>query len=393
MPHKAWETFLKFHHLIGITLVALAGAAFYLNHSLNYWNVVRKSMKEEKTTQCDYFSGRWVYDNVSYPIYNEEQCSFMDHIFACQKNGRKDFNYRYWRWQPRNCDIPRFNGKAFLEKIRGKKVLFVGDSVNRNQWVSLLCLIESSLAPSSKKSLTRKGNCNFFHSIEYNTTIGFYWSPFLVESNCDDYLNHRNLDNRVIKIEAIEKHARHWNDADILIFDSYAWWLSPNKLLWGSFENRNAIYKKVETKTRPYEMGLRTWSDWLEMNINRTKTKLFFMSVSPNILRGDTFRHCYNKSEPIPKNLLPSKPYHLMGVLEASIENLRARGINVEYLRITRMSEYRNDAHPSIYRATIGHLSEDNKKDPTTYTDCLHWCLPGVPDIWNQILYDYIMKS
>ncbi|KAL3617463.1 hypothetical protein CASFOL_037784 [Castilleja foliolosa] len=339
MAHKAWETFLKFHHLIGITLVALAGAAFYLNHSLNYWNVVRKSMKEEKNTECDFFSGRWVYDNVSYPLYNEEQCSFMDHIFACQKNGRKDFNYRHWRWQPRNCDIPRFNGK------------------------------------------------------EYNTTIGFYWSPFLVESNCDDYLNHRNLDNRVVKIEAIEKHARHWNDADILIFDSYAWWLSPNKLLWGSFESPDAIYKQVETKSRPYEMGLSTWSDWLEMNINRTKTKLFFMSVSPNILRGDTFRHCYNKSEPIPKNLLPSKRYHLMGVLEASLENLRARGINVEYIRITRMSEYRNDAHPSIYRATIDHLSEENKKDPTTYTDCLHWCLPGVPDIWNQILYDYIMKS
>ncbi|GFQ08378.1 protein trichome birefringence-like 34, partial [Phtheirospermum japonicum] len=204
----------------------------------------------------------------------------MDYIFACEKNGRKNFNYRHWRWQPYHCEIPRFNGKTFLEKIRGKKVLFVGDSLNRNQWVSLLCLIESSLPPSSHKSLTLKGNCNFFHSIEYNTTIGFYWSPFLVESNCDDYSSHRNMHHRVVKIEDIETHARHWNDADILIFDSYVWWLNPVTLLWGSFESPDATYKKLEMdmNLRPYEMGLRTWSDWLEMNINRTKTKLFFMS-------------------------------------------------------------------------------------------------------------------
>ncbi|KAL9162306.1 hypothetical protein ABFS82_07G081400 [Erythranthe guttata] len=34
-------------------------------------------------------------------------------------------------------------------------------------------------------------------------------------------------------------------------------------------------------KLRLYEMALNTWSDWLEININRTKTKSFFTSLSP----------------------------------------------------------------------------------------------------------------
>ncbi|KAL6534417.1 hypothetical protein OROHE_013342 [Orobanche hederae] len=401
---KTWEICFKFHHLVGLVLVALAAAALYLNHDISYWNIVKKQViateKEEETAgddstaNCDFFWGQWVYDNISYPLYKEEQCSFMDDIFACERNGRRDLKYRHWRWQPHQCDIPRFNGKAFLEKIRGKKVLFVGDSLNRNQWSSLLCLIESSLPPSSNKSLTLTGNCNFFQNKEYNTTIGFYWSPFLVESNCDYYLSHHNMQHRVVRIEAIERHAKHWNDADILIFDSHIWWLNPTMtLLWGSFESPDAIYKTVEMKLHRYEMALNTWSDWLEMNINRTKTKLFFMSPSPYILRGDALRQCYNRSAPISEEDFVPSNHSMMGVLESAIEKLRTRGIKVEYLGITRMSEYRSDAHPSIYRSFYAPLTEENRKDPTTYSDCLHWCLPGVPDIWNQILYDYIMKS
>ncbi|KAK4418893.1 protein trichome birefringence-like 34 [Sesamum alatum] len=407
MALKTWKNMVKFPHLASLALLALLAVAIHLtrnkgNAAVRLENQVllkEESGKNDSAPACNLFSGRWVYDNVSYPLYKERQCSFMEYDFACEISGRQDLKYQNWRWQPHLCDLPRFNGTALLEKIRGKKVVFVGDSLNRNQWRSMLCLIESYLPPSSKKSVKLTGNLYSFHSTEYNATIGFYWAPMLVESNCDDAVTHR-VRPRIVRIKSIETHGRHWIDADILVFDSFTWWMDQTMtILWGSFESPDAIYKKVEMKLRRYEIALSTWSDWLEMHINRTKTKLFFTSLSPYPLGNtvwSTDDSCHNKTEPIldERYWASAANRSMMRIVESTIEKLSERGVKVEYLNITQLSGYREDAHPSIFRTFWGTLTnEEVKNNVDRYADCMHWCLPGVPDVWNQILYAYIMKS
>ncbi|KAG8377071.1 hypothetical protein BUALT_Bualt09G0130100 [Buddleja alternifolia] len=332
-----------------------------------------QTVSNDPSPGCNLFSGRWVYDNTSHPRYKDTKCSFMFEEYACEKYGRKDLKHQNWRWQPHHCDLPRFNGTALLEKMRGKKVVFVGDSLNKNLWTSMLCLIESSISPSSNKSLITDGNLLFFQDIEYNATIGFYWSPFLVESNNDDLILHRN--ELVVRIKAIETHARHWTDADMLIFDSFAWWAHAKRtLLWGSFNSSDAIYKTVETRYRPYEMSLNTWSDWLEFHIDRTRTKLFFMSLSPMHFWGEdwsTEQHCYNQTEPILKEGYwgIDTDKEMMRIAESALQNLENRGIKVEYLNITQLSDYRKDALTILYSESNiqgihkDHSQNDNNND------------------------------
>uniref|UniRef100_A0A2P2P6T8 Trichome birefringence-like C-terminal domain-containing protein n=1 Tax=Rhizophora mucronata TaxID=61149 RepID=A0A2P2P6T8_RHIMU len=64
---------------------------------------------------------------------------------------------------------------------------------------------------------------------------------------------------------------------------------------------------------------------------------------------------------------------------------LRGMKTHVTYLNITQMTDYRKDGHPSIYRKQ--NLSKAERRSPLLYQDCSHWCLPGVPDAWNEILY------
>lgn len=51
----------------------------------------------------------------------------------------------------------RFDGMAMVERLRDKRVVFVGDSISRNQWASMVCLLDSSIPPPLK-SLMANGS-------------------------------------------------------------------------------------------------------------------------------------------------------------------------------------------------------------------------------------------
>ncbi|XP_012828265.1 PREDICTED: protein trichome birefringence-like 12 [Erythranthe guttata] len=59
------------------------------------------------------------------------------------------------------------------------------------------------------------------------------------------------------------------------------------------------------------------------------------------------------------------------------------KGTSIRKLDLSHLSEFRADAHPAIW---LG------KKDAVVVwgQDCMHWCLPGVPDTWVDILAQFI---
>ncbi|XP_068642475.1 protein trichome birefringence-like 34 isoform X2 [Aristolochia californica] len=385
-----------FNPLISSFLVVVVILVVSLAGDNTVWPETVKTY--QNSGDCDLSSGRWVFDNVSYPLYSERKCSFMSDQLACEKFGRANLRYQNWRWQPHDCNLPRFNGTALLERLRGKRLVFVGDSLNRGQWVSMVCLLDSSI-PNGRKSMHSNGSLITFKATDYNASVEFYWAPLLVESNSDDPVNHR-LPDRIVRVESITKHARHWTDADILVFNSYLWWRREKmKVLWGTFESEDGIYKEIET-LRAFKMTLRTWSDWLEAHIDTSTTQLFFVSMSPTHFWAEEWgmgsdRNCYNETEPIEKegHWGRGSDTKMMQAVEGAIEELKGRGLNVQIVNITQLSEYRKDGHPSIHRKQWEALTEKQIADPSSYADCIHWCLPGVPDAWNQILYSYILSN
>ncbi|PNX95723.1 hypothetical protein L195_g018917 [Trifolium pratense] len=62
------------------------------------------------------------------------------------------------------------------------------------------------------------------------------------------------------------------------------------------------------------------------------------------------------------------------------------QGTDIELVDFTHLSEFRADAHPAIW---LG------RKDAVAIwgQDCMHWCLPGVPDTWVDILSQLILDG
>lgn len=57
------------------------------------------------------------------------------------KNGRPDTDFMYWRWKPKDCELPQFDGQKFLGMMRNKAWALIGDSISRNHVQSLLCIL------------------------------------------------------------------------------------------------------------------------------------------------------------------------------------------------------------------------------------------------------------
>ncbi|QHO15798.1 Protein trichome birefringence-like [Arachis hypogaea] len=230
---------------------------------------------------CDVFSGRWVRDELTRPLYQEPDCPYIQPQLTCQEHGRPEMEYQRWRWQPHGCDLPTFNASLMLETLRGKRMLFVGDSLNRGQYVSLVCLLHS-LIPEGAKSMETFDSLTVFTAKEYNATIEFYWAPFLLESNSDNAFIHR-VSDRIVRKGSINKHGRFWKGADIVVFNTYLWWItgSKMKILLGSFNDEAKEIVELSTE-EAYRMAMKSMVKWVKQNMNPNRTRVFFTSMSPS---------------------------------------------------------------------------------------------------------------
>lgn len=320
---------------------------------------------------CDLFQGSWVFDDT-YPLYDTSICPFIDEEFDCQKNGRPDKLYLKYRWNPSTCDLPRFNGQDFLVRFTGKKIMFVGDSLSRNQWLSLACMLRAAV-PQSIYAIQKKGDLSNFTLQEFGVSVMFYHSTFLV-----DIVKEKM--GRVLKLDTIS-NGDAWKGVDMLIFNTWHWWLHKgNKQPWDYMQLGDKIYEDMD-RLVAFKEGLTTWSKWVDANIDPIRTMLFFQGISPTHYNGKDWNDsksttCKGQTQPMNGSVYPGGSTPPETVVKEVLGKMLK---SVSLLDITLLSQLRKDGHPSVYNG------DGN--------DCSHWCLAGVPDTWNQILYGMVVKG
>ncbi|KAK3164246.1 hypothetical protein QOZ80_1AG0014720 [Eleusine coracana subsp. coracana] len=321
------------------------------------------------SSSCDVFTGNWVADS-SYPLYDSSRCPFVRKEFDCRKSGRPDAAYLKYRWRPNPpCSLPRFDGLALLRMWRRKKVVFVGDSLVVNQYESLLCMLHAA-APGARTTASWSSE-NESPSItvrfeDYSVTLIYYLSHYLV-----DIVNEKT--GRILKLDAVNE-GRKWRGADVLIFGSWRWWGS--KTSWDYVQDGNTTVPDMD-RTQAFSKGLQTWARWVDANLVQSSTKVFFQGFSPSHRYGQEWgtpgKTCMGETRPLNN----TAAYHGQLNPQDSIVRRILAGMAkpVYLLDITFMSQLRKDGHTTKYNGN------------SNGADCTHWCVAGLPDTWNIVLY------
>ncbi|PON65798.1 Trichome birefringence-like family [Parasponia andersonii] len=277
-----------------------------------------------------------------------------------------------------------------LGMLRNKRVIFAGDSIARNQWESLLCLLSTAVSDKSsiyevnRNPITKHSGFLIFKFEDFNCTVEYYRSPFLVLMGHPPVGAPRKV-KYALRVDQIDRSSGQWRHADLLILNSGRWWTYEKTLRMGcGFQEGKKMMMNMSVDAA-YQRSIETVFDWVNTKVNKKKSQVYFRTFSPSHFSGGNWKNgggCHLEK-------LPD-----LGPLDGAISSrlkivsdvLSQQPSSLKLLNVTNMTTRRKDGHPSLYN------TQPEKRSVSHIQDCSHWCLPGVPDSWNELLYSIFLK-
>ncbi|XP_013467933.3 protein trichome birefringence-like 8 [Medicago truncatula] len=254
----------------------------FLSHT-----ALNNSQKSLPIEACDFSKGQWVWDETyySHKLY-DENCPFLDPGFRCRQNGRNDEGYRQWRWQPNDCNLPRFNASDLLERSRNGRIVFAGDSVGRNQWESLLCMLSKGVSNLSKiyevngNPISKHKGYLVMKFEEYNMTVEYYRAPFLSIIGHPPPNSSTDI-KMTIRLDELHWYSNNWKGANVLVFNNGHWWNLDKTIKSGIYFQEGGKVNVTMTVKEAFRRSLQTWKSWALSNLNPMRSFVFFRSYAP----------------------------------------------------------------------------------------------------------------
>ncbi|CAI5931447.1 unnamed protein product [Closterium sp. NIES-64] len=164
--------------------------------------------------------------------------------------------------------MSRFNASDIRMRLNGRRLVFVGDSLCRNQFESALCLLGidlpdvSAVVERTGNNLTRKVDTMVYDFTQFNFTVEYHLSHFLVGFHRAPPDAPRHI-RAVVNTDVVDPlFARRLFDdrsEGLILVLNAGHWFTPSKISSQSGETRPDI-----DETEGFRLAMLRVSDWLQ---------------------------------------------------------------------------------------------------------------------------------
>ncbi|KAM0894105.1 hypothetical protein ACQ4PT_024682 [Festuca glaucescens] len=362
---------------------------------------------------CDATRGEWVHDPAgARPHYTNATCAYIQDYQNCMKHGKPSLEFLQWRWLPdggAGCELQRFDAESFFRLVRGRSILFVGDSLASSHVTSLVCTLSEAETPTRRHTAEGFEHWRF---PKHDFAVSFFWTPFQVRWHLTHGPQAAVGPDRQGEVFAgpndlhLDEPDERWMPAakehDYVVVSASHWFARP------------AVYYRRGRAVGCHGCAAKTDGN----NVTALPPAYAQRAAFRTVLRALAAGHQGFKGTAILRTVAPThynhggwfdggecpstRPFYRNQTAEmaepeaqfykAQVEEFRAadaeaaarvNGVRLRLLDVTGIMLRRPDGHPDRYGHGAGEHSGFD-------VDCLHWCLPGPIDVWNQLLLQII---
>lgn len=235
----------------------------------------------------------------------------------------------------------------------------------------------------------------------HNFTLSVIWTPFLVEAAIFEDMNGVSTSEIQLYLDKLDKTwTDQYNSLDYVIISGGKWFL------------KTAIYHENNTVSgchycpgknltelgfeHAYRSALRLVFSFIKGSDH--KAFVFLRTTTPDHFEnGEWFSGGYcNRTVPFKEGEVDMNDVDtvMRNIELEEFEKASAKGaeegVSLRLLDTTHLSLLRPDGHPGPYRQFQPFAKDQNAK---VQNDCLHWCLPGPIDSWNDLVMELLING
>jgi hypothetical protein len=265
-----------------------------------------------------------------------------------------------YQWKPESCELIPFSEELFCKALRGRDILFAGDSLTDHWHASLLYLLGVSRGRDIYRREGTGKKC-----VEHKICSRYY-----KDGRALYFVNNQLLEQTFTK----GKNRNWWKRLPafgILVLNSGSWMRYPND------------------KTR--EVTDELWKEHM-LHARRIVRALFNGTV---IWRTAYQGHpdCWNYDEPLKAELSSADFPTVDPYRRYRWDAIPGRNVFVTELWREAGGHILDVTRPTNLMP-LGHLGKNHPQFAShNATDCLHYCAPGPYDLWSQLLMNLLLGN